>query len=107
MLGLSIGWKRIESLTKALIDRQFMSVEEQPKIMLVSGDGTYWYHWNKEKILSLVKGENGAYLLNANGEKTVRRVSVLEEPSKGLRKIGEYMIAGQSGVDVVEQGTLR
>lgn len=41
MLGLSIGWKRIESLTKALIDRQFMSVEEQPKIMLVSGDGTY------------------------------------------------------------------
>ena len=84
-----------------MIEKHF-SGKTPAKIMLVSGDGTYWYHWNKDKILKLVTDSSGEFLLNNSGEKAVQKSSILNEESKDLSVIGKDMVAGLSGTKVLE-----
>jgi PAS domain S-box-containing protein len=107
MIGLSIGWSRIESLIQSLIAEHFSLSEQQAQLMLISNDGTYWYHWQKEKVIQLVKDEDGRFVLNKNGEKAISKSLIINEEDANLRAIGKSMIAGQSGVETISSEDIK
>lgn len=100
MIGLSVGWSRIDALIQKLILQNFSS-NEQAKILLVSSDGTYWYHWEPEKVIQLLKDNAGDFVLNSYGEKAVQTSNILEEEDASLVAIGQEMLSGKSAIKVI------
>ena len=103
MIGLSISWDRMKSVIESLIESQYSSLRGKPRIMLVSKDGTYWFHWEQDKVIRLLTDEKGEFVTNSNGEKKVIKSSILRERNPDLLKVGSAMVNGLSGVDVVKQ----
>jgi len=98
MVGLSIGWKRIDAIIKKLVEKCFADSSEKAKIILVSGDGTYWYHWQPDKVIQLLKDADGNPLLNKEGEKSAQKFNILKEKKTALNTVGREMISGISGI---------
>ena len=98
MIGLSMSWQYIHELIQNLIYEHFSSINESPQVMLVSDDGTYWYHWDKNKIIQIRKTENNQAILNTNGEQEVLKFNILQETNSQLSKIGAEMLEGKSGI---------
>lgn len=102
MIGLSIGWQRINKLLNRLIKDNFSHLGYRPKVMLVAQDGTYWYHWEEDKVIQLLKDENGNAVLNELGEKEVQKSNILESPNPELQAIGRKMTAAQHGAELIQ-----
>jgi len=102
MVGLSIGWKRIDEIINNLVDKSFADSPEKAKIMLVSGDGTYWYHWQSDKVIQLAKDGDGNILLNKEGEKAALKFNILKEKNEALTAIGREMVLGQPGIKLFD-----
>ncbi len=98
MIGLSLPWEYIHGLIKNLIDENFTSIDKNPKVMLMSDDGTYWYHWDQNKIIQIKKTDNGRLILNDNGEKEVVKFNILQEKNTQISRIGADMLAGNTGI---------
>ena len=102
MVGLSIGWQRINTIIDELILENFSDSKGPTKLMLIAHDGTYWYHWQKNKVIKLLKDKNGQVLLNNDGENAVQKSNILEDPNPSLMTIGRKMTSGKSGVEIIE-----
>tara|TARA_R110001592_G_scaffold233093_1_gene490613 strand:+ start:17390 stop:20218 length:2829 start_codon:yes stop_codon:yes gene_type:complete len=104
MIGLSIPWDYIQDLVQSLILENYIYLDENSKVMLVSEDGTYWYHWNDEKVIQLRKDPSGEFILNKEGEKEVVSFNILEEKNAELRARGQEMLSGKSGIKPIQFG---
>ena len=102
MIGLSMPWENMHKLIQELIYENFSSINENAKVMLVSDDGTYWYHWDQNKIIQLKKSEDGQLILNENGENKVVKFNILQEKNAQLSKIGANMLAGKTGIEAIK-----
>tara|TARA_R110002072_G_scaffold124486_2_gene260080 strand:+ start:6509 stop:9319 length:2811 start_codon:yes stop_codon:yes gene_type:complete len=105
MIGLSIPWSYIHTLVQELIKDNFSNISEDAKVMLISDDGTYWYHWDSEKIIRLKTDQNGQFILNAQGEKKVIKFNILGEDNSALIDIGKQMLSGKAGIAAIKYDT--
>jgi PAS domain S-box-containing protein len=97
MVGLSMQWEQLKHLIDALIVNEFENEAENAHVLLVSNDGTYWHHWDEEKIIALAKDDQGKLLLNDQGENQITAFKITDDTNPKLKKLGEQMIAGKSG----------
>lgn len=97
MLGGGIPWETIEKEVNRIRDNVIVDYGDDVQLSLIDSDGIYIYHWNPEKVVHLVKNENGEPQLNDSGEKEVRLSSILEESSVDLVAAGQQLLAGKSG----------
>ena len=102
MIGLSISWERIDELLSKLIKENFLDSKHRPKVMLVANDGTYWYHWNEDKVIKLLKDQDGNIVVDELGEHAVQKSSILTSPNTALQSIGQKMTAGKAGAELIE-----
>jgi hypothetical protein len=105
LLGGSLPWETIHLLvekTKANILNEF---PQHTRFMLVSRNGTYWYHWDPERVIHL-QLENGKIATDESGEHKSNIRNILKEPNVQLSNIGNAMVAGGSGSAFVEDPSL-
>jgi signal transduction histidine kinase len=100
VLGLvagSLPWRdiaqRLDGIKKTL-ERE-LSLES--KLMLVSHTGSYWYHWDNNKIVQYALDNQGKPILSSFGEKTSITRRIIDEPDPFLSETGKAMVSGQSG----------
>ncbi|OIQ16056.1 MAG: hypothetical protein BM556_15460 [Bacteriovorax sp. MedPE-SWde] len=94
LVGVSVTWKRVQKLIDHLKFNYLTFL--RPRVFLISKSGVYWYHWDKSKVVSLLK-ENGEYVRDEIGQ-TVSKVSkIIEEENQDLVFIGNKMIIEDSG----------
>jgi len=97
MIGGALPWKdiqkRIQNINNELIDH----IGDDIKFFLISNTGTYWYHWDKTKIVQLLFSPDGAPLLNEIGEKKIIKVSILDSQIPHVAETGKKMINGERG----------
>ncbi|MFC3152659.1 hypothetical protein ACFOEK_16605 [Litoribrevibacter euphylliae] len=100
LLGGSLPWKTIHQLileTKAEILQEF---PDNTRFMLISKNGTYWYHWDPERVIR-IETDQGQAIKNDIGENQERIRNILKEPSVQLSNIGSKMLSGISGSDFI------
>jgi len=69
LIGGSLPWENIQNIIYSLrieLENYFSGLA---RLALISKDGTYWYHWEADKIIHLAKDEKGNFILGKNGEK--------------------------------------
>ena len=69
LLGGALPWKHIEALITELRDQLNEEFGGKTQLAMISKEGTYWYHWDPNKIMHLARDEVGEYILGDNGEK--------------------------------------
>jgi len=97
MVGASIEWTRIEALLTSIQTSIFAQYDWQPRIMLVSESGTYWYHWQPEKLVHLERDNAGAILKDHEGLPISVSSTIYQEPEVALHQAHGYMLQKQSG----------
>ncbi|UZE96077.1 hybrid sensor histidine kinase/response regulator [Alkalimarinus alittae] len=92
------------SLPWALIEAQLNSIKAgifshypNAQFAMLSGDGTYWYHWNKNKVIRVLKDEYGNIIKTHSGEKASQLTNIIHENDPDLKAIGRSILSGESG----------
>lgn len=107
MMGAAIEWKRIEALLVSLQANIFAQYDWQPKMMLVSESGTYWYHWQAEKLVHLKRDAAGVIIKDNEGLPISVSSSIYEEPETALHQAHGYMLQKKSGFIEYESSKTR
>ncbi|EAQ63941.1 GGDEF family protein [Marinomonas sp. MED121] len=102
MIGASIEWARISKLITDLSQKIFSQYSWQPKIMLISDSGTYWYHWDKNKLVHLKKDAQGNVIKDEKGLPISKAYSINNEPETALHLAHRDMLQKKSGITEFE-----
>lgn len=86
LLGGSLPWTNIQKLVQNLRNDLEQEFSGLARLALISKDGTYWYHWNPEKIIHFKRDNQGNYLLDDGGEKLTVKTSLHESSISGIRQ---------------------
>lgn len=78
LLGGALPWSIIQDKINDLRTELEDQYHGLAKLALISADGTYWSHWDKNKIIHLAKDDSGKHILNDNGEKQVVTTRIAE-----------------------------
>lgn len=97
MIGGALPWTDIKNRIKQVNEEVVNLLGWDAKFFLVSHTGTYWYHWNPEKVVHLKLDEEGKPYVNNIGEKVVVKYNIKDEPISEFVKVGERMTKGDSG----------
>ena len=97
MIGGALPWTIFKEHLLKTFTKTRNDLKWDTKFMLVSNNGTYWYHWDEEKIVHLDTDINGAPLLNDIGENKVITTSIFDETDRKLLIAGNEMTSGLSG----------
>ena len=97
MIGGALPWTDIQQRIKRVHAEVIDQLGWDANFFLVSHTGTYWYHWNPEKIVHLKLDEDGRPLLNEIGEKTVVKNNVQDDEMPEIASAGVRMVNGEAG----------
>ncbi len=97
MIGGSLDWNEMERLFMSVQELLFSNFYGAARFFIVSRDGTYFYHFDKEKSLHLKTDEKGVFVLNEIGEKIEVGHKITEEMSPGLVEAGMQLLAKRHG----------
>jgi len=97
MIGGTLPWKGFNDHLNKIFTSINKELKWDTRFMLVSNNGTYWYHWDEKKIVHVETDINGIPLLNDIGENRIITSSILDEPDDALQTVGKKMTSGLSG----------
>jgi diguanylate cyclase (GGDEF)-like protein len=86
MIGVAIDWSTFTRLMENTKELYFTPYQWQPKLALISGDGTYSYHWNEEKSVRLRRNQDGSLFLNEDGQTISQSFGVFDEKNQDLER---------------------
>ena len=97
MIGGALPWSDIQGRIKRVHAEVIDQLGWDAKFFLVSHKGTYWYHWDSEKVVNLKLDEDGNPLLNEIGEKIVVKNNVQDDQIPEIASAGIRMVNGEAG----------
>ncbi|MCF6324379.1 MAG: ATP-binding protein [Gammaproteobacteria bacterium] len=97
MIGGALSWEIFSEHLSNISTKINSDLEWKIRFMLVSNNGTYWYHWDEKKSVHFDANINGMPLLNTIGENKIITSSILDESDNALKTAGKEMISGLSG----------
>lgn len=96
LIGGSLPWELIETKLNT-IKAEIFSRYPNARFAMLAGDGTYWYHWDKSKVIRVLRDSKGNIIKTNSGEQASKLTSILHEKNSTLKEIGRSMLAGKSG----------
>jgi len=103
LLGGSLPWEKIHNIIQELERHLVEGFSGQAKLALISKDGTYWYHWNPNKVIHLTRDEKGNFLLDKNGEKQTIKTNILDSDSYQVKNLAQSIISGKDSLISIKQ----
>jgi len=97
MIGGALPWVDIQERIKQVNNDVAQKLGWSVKFFLISNNGTYWYHWNPEKIVHLKLDKNGKPLINEIGEKEIVKYNINDEKIPEFASTGVRMINRERG----------
>ena len=97
MIGGALPWSDIKHRIEDVNNEVIKQVGLNAKFFLISHTGTYWYHWDQNKIVHLKLTTNGKPFINEIGEKVIIKTNIKDEPLSELIAAGALMMNGESG----------
>jgi PAS domain S-box-containing protein len=79
LIGGSLPWNNIQLLVNEIQEGFKVKYGSLAKLAMLSGDGTYWYHWQSDKVIHFKRDENNQFILNGLGEKQTESTNLMDE----------------------------
>jgi len=98
LLGGSLPWKNVQKKINELrqdLEKEFSGLA---RLALISKDGTYWYHWDSEKIIHFKKDSKGNYILGPNNEKLSISTNLQDAADINLRTKTDTILSGKDTI---------
>ncbi|MCW8934535.1 MAG: ATP-binding protein [Gammaproteobacteria bacterium] len=98
LLGGSLPWKNVEKKINELrqdLEKEFSGLA---RLALISKDGTYWYHWEADKIIHFRKDSQGNYILGPNNEKLSISTRLQDATDINLRTKTKAILSGKETI---------
>lgn len=76
LIGASLPWDNLQQIMNTLQENLSSEFSGMANLALISKDGTYWYHWLAENVITLAKDEQNNLIKNTNGENKTISVNV-------------------------------
>ncbi|MCW9047770.1 MAG: ATP-binding protein [Gammaproteobacteria bacterium] len=98
LLGGSLPWKNVQQKINELrqdLEKEFSGLA---RLALISKDGTYWYHWEADKIIHFKKDSQGNYILGPNNEKLSISTRLQDATDINLRTKTEAILSGEETI---------
>jgi len=96
LLGGALPWKSIQQKIEELQDYLEQGFSGEAKLALISKDGTYWYHWDTDKVIHLARDKSGKFLVDENGEKKAIQTNVKNIYSAEGKNIDVSILTGKT-----------
>ncbi len=97
MIGGALPWTDIQKRIKRVHTEVVEQLGWNAKFFLVSHTGTYWYHWDSQKVVHLKLDEKGNPVLNEIGEKVIVKTNIQDESIPEITSVGTRMTNGEHG----------
>jgi len=97
MIGGALPWIAFKKRLSKSFNMISQDLKWDTRFMLVSNNGTYWYHWDDKKTVHLDTDANGKPLFNDIGENKIITPSIFDESNNALLSAGKNMTAGIAG----------
>lgn len=98
LIGGSLPWTNIQNIIHSLradLESYFSGLV---KLALISKDGTYWYHWETDKIIHFSKDEKGKYILGKNNEKQTVATTLKNSEVTEIRESASSILDGKINI---------
>lgn len=98
LLGGSLPWTNVQQKINELrqdLEKEFSGLA---RLALISKDGTYWYHWDPEKIIHFKKDSQGNYILGQNNEKLSISTNLQDAADINLRTKTDNILSGKDTI---------
>ena len=96
LIGGALPWELIETkLNQAKV--QIYNKYPHARLAMIASDGTYWYHWDNNKVIRLLRDFEGNIVRTPFGEKASLSTNINHENNPDLKEVGKRMLAGESG----------
>jgi len=98
LIGGSLPWGKIQNIIYSLrieLENYFSGLA---RLALISKDGTYWYHWEADKIIHLAKDEKGNFILGKNGEKQTIATTLKNSEIEEIRTSTNSILTGNTSI---------
>ena len=96
LIGGALPWKLVETKLNLAKD-QIYDKYPHAHLAMIASDGTYWYHWNKNKVIQVLRDFEGNIVRTPFGEKASLSTNITNEMNNDLKRVGKRMLAGESG----------
>ncbi|MDD0853194.1 cache domain-containing protein [Halobacteriovorax sp. GB3] len=105
MVGGSLSW---DIMKPFLIDlKNNFSHPERIYLSLIAPNGTYWYHWDRAKIIHPLKNFQGNNILDNFGENVAVSSFVQYDKNDSVALIGREVLKGKRGFETFEHNDKR
>lgn len=101
LLGGSLPWNNIQNIIHELENYLYKGFSGHSKLALISKDGTYWYHWDPDKVIHLARDQKGDFILGSNGEKQTIKTNILNSNFDEIKNSAVSIINGEQALITV------
>ncbi|GAA0816024.1 hypothetical protein GCM10009111_15190 [Colwellia asteriadis] len=102
LIGGSLPWENIQQRINKIQDEFSNEFGGLAKVALISSDGTYWYHWQPDKVIHFKRGGNNDFILNASGEKQTVSSNIKDEFPQSPTNLLNTILTGKKAYIVNE-----
>jgi len=95
LLGGALSWQIFDRWLFELESDLNVPDTESIRFMLISNDGTYWYHWDQQKVINVEKNNLGQPVLDEKGEAVVSSFNILNDANQQIKQVGAEMVEGK------------
>jgi len=107
LLGGALPWNNIQTLITELRDKLNDEFGGKTQLAMISKEGTYWYHWDPEKIMHLARDETGEYILGNNGEKQAVSTNLRNSQISVIRENADNILKGNKTTVTVKNDDVK
>ncbi len=97
LIGATLPWELFNGWLKEFEFELKKEMDITTKMVVLSRDGYYWYHWNPNFIVSEIVNKDGEHSTDSEGLKLSKRFNILNDPNESIKFIGKEMIKGHQG----------
>ena len=106
LIGGSLPWKNIQNKIQQLEKYLEEDFSGQAKLALISKDGTYWYHWDADKVIHLARNKKGHFILGDNGEKQTIQSNIFDSSDLNIKNAATSIIGGNDALITVSNNNV-
>ena len=97
MIGGTLNWSYVTDQLANIRKSLFSDVIWQPRFFITNKDGSYWYHWDPEKIVHFEIDSKGELLVNQDLQTIDDTHSLLDETQKEWQLAASAITRQQKG----------
>jgi len=102
LIGGAMPWNNIQQRVNTIQTSLESEFNGLAKLAMISTDGTYWFHWDNDKVIHFKRDDHNNFILNDQGNKQTISSNIKDEMETIAAESVSAIMAGEN-VHVVDE----